>query len=302
MSQTFTYIDTDDIFATFISGLRSEIKSYFLNENLLKVLDGVIRKNNATKPFTFVDYTVHNLVNLLHSKYIKIKKYDLLRFVLLVMLGNDALPQKAEESRYHNTKVLIGEGPLKDELSKEIKSKFPDTEIAYSIIPDRGSWNRTNYAFMVYFGKAASEMRAEIAHKKALKAAKKAAKIEKSVETASESSSVADLEEVKPEESVSTSSESSSVADLEEVKPEESVSTEPVMSEEQIMGQQIMNFVSKTDKEFTSAVLSFVMGIGFKKQAETGIAPNWKNYGELCTMIHNIIADYIVRNPECIPE
>ena len=287
MSQTFTYIDTDAIFATWLSELRSKIKNYFLEEKLLKVLGNFIRKNNASKPFTFVDYTVHSLVDLLHPLYKKIEKRDLLRFILLVMLGNDALPKKVDEPRYRNTKVLLGEGPLKDDLIKDLKVKFPDVECAYPIItdPHRGK-NCTNYALVVYFGKFATAMRAEVAHKKAEKAAKRQSIKAEESDNASKSSS-------EDNESTSTVSWADQADQAEKAETADAVDT---------MEQQILKFASKKGAELSSAVISFVVKLGFAQQAENGTAPDWNNYGKLCDMINTILANYVVDHPECVPE
>ena len=305
MSNTFEYIETDGMFGTWLLELRTNIKKNFLQEPLLKVLDAVIRKNEAKKPFTFVELTVHALVERLSAMYVKKSKRELLRFILLVMLGNDALPQTVDEPRYHNTKVLIGEGPLKDELFKELKEKFPGVECTYTVIPDnKGHKNYTNYAMIVYFGTFATKMRADLAHKKAQKAEKQKAKREaKALQSNSDGSCHASVDT----ESTDDASVTESVVDIELPIPDTEVSKTSgagccaPKSPVDPMTQRILDFADKKGKDLSAAVIAFVMQIAFAQKAKDGKEPNWENYGKLSTMISTLIGEQVADHPGWIP-
>jgi hypothetical protein len=289
--------------STMLFELRAKIKNCFLEEKLLKILGTFIRKNETSKPFTFVDFTIHNLVDLLHPLYMKLEKRELLRFILLIMLGNDALPQKADEPRYHNTKVLLnGVGPLKDELIKDIKSKFEDVECTYPIIADpRRGKNYTNYALVVYYGKSATKLRADLADKKAKKVEKQKAKRAKA------------SEESEKEETLSVDS-SEANSEIEAENPEKSdeaksatygagsCAIEPeVRKTERSMEERITDFASKKGNELSASILEFTINIAFKQQIENGIKPDWENYGKLFSMINDVVAHYASYHPECLP-
>jgi len=299
MSNTFEYIETDGMFGTWLLELRTNIKKFFLQEPLLKVLDAVIRKNEAKKPFTFVDLTVHALVERLSTIYGEKTKRELLRFILLVMLGNDALPQTVDEPRYHNTKMLIGEGPLKDELFKELKEKFPGVECTYTVILDnKGRKNYTNYALIVYFGTFATKMRVDLARKKAQKAEKQKVKREaKALQSNSEESCHASVDT----ESVDDASVIESPIPDTEVSQTSGAGCCAPKSSVDPMTQRILNFADKKGKDLSAAVIAFVMQIAFAQRTKDGKEPDWENYGKLSTMITTLIGEQVADHPEWIP-
>jgi hypothetical protein len=315
MSAKYDYIDLpSNMNSKKLEELRTKIKELFLEKSLISTLSDTIHKHRDGN-FSFVDFTVYELVNVLHPLY-KLKKQDLLRFILLVLLGNDALPQEDSEPRYHNTKVLLnGVGPLKDELIDFIKKKFPDVECKYP-----GTKKYPNYVLKVYFGKCAEEVRADFAFKKAAKLAKKRTDSCISSEMEEDTSSVkTDDSNDEPFVTISTSTGSalkypkkwdeavklSEEAGIQFGVPEEvsASKTIPEVVNDNTESERILQFAQTNGVKIKAALVSEFLKLAHKDQISKPDVPiEWSKYGNLIDEVSDALASFVVNHPECIPE
>jgi len=151
--------------------LRGEILEFFTNKRTLHMFNEFSKKKPSGGSFCFRDHTVAALTAYFQEDYPTETK----RLIMLVLLGNDALPQ-GDAPRWHNMGHYVPEGTvksLKNELMKFFENKFPGVICTYPVIAYPKP-NRTNYGLIIHYGNEAAKRQKEMEAKKTEKAARRA--------------------------------------------------------------------------------------------------------------------------------